>query len=310
MERLGGESWLCKCGQWTYGQKKKCSRCGIKKSWGQTTPNDADSAASTAQWRGGWEQQDWWSGAWSAESGSQQQLQQDSSQTIKQLEQALAALPRDAPNLQTSRKFLEDQLGAAKKAVTQSKPISSQLVSATGAMDRAKAKLHKAEEVAQQASQELLEAQQTVGSLDAEVRRLETETAAKDPSRNTSVETMIQGLSAVIADMKASGNVNVDTIKRAEVQMQALVEDVCTVALSASSSASQQQQQKQDVPMTQGPVGGQRNPLSGSPATKAARAEVAASAADVPLPDDAAPPGLVPPKVAVPVVAAVDGEQK
>ena len=40
--------WYCKCGGWNRGEKKKCNRCGIKKTWGWEVPPQGPEAIDNA----------------------------------------------------------------------------------------------------------------------------------------------------------------------------------------------------------------------------------------------------------------------
>ena len=108
---------------------------------------------------------------------------------------------RSTPRLYAdARASLAAQIAKKKRAITESKPLASQLAGASAAWERAKAKVEKAEGALATAIQEVENAKAAEATLATEVMELQARvTQSRQPDH--SITSMMSGMTTVLEDM-------------------------------------------------------------------------------------------------------------
>ena len=213
--------WQCSCRYWNAVAKKKCGRCGVKKSWAQyctqhweATPDAAQHNHFASEVSGGLA---------AAQDVTETQTVKDMQNKIKDLDVALNAVPTGGVFTE-ARNLLEAQKNELKKRITESKPLHLQLESCSGAVTRASKRLETAMNEEARAKAYLLECTASVARAQAEVeekaiekRKLELALAASVkesqasqggcPEQDNCLDKLKTSMETVIAEM-SSGAVN------------------------------------------------------------------------------------------------------
>ena len=216
----------CICSRYTAMGKNKCRSCGAKKAWATWSKagqgagyasvvygNPPQQPTSSVPMTAYLPASEYWpsidattipkAGSAADEMATSKDKEESPQQVIKSLESSLTFLPIGAA-FEPTRAFIKVQIEDAKKLITKSKPLPSQLAACSAALERTKGRCEKAREAAQKAQDLYLEECKQVQHLESEFRRLESEiTAASVPSpAASSIEEMSSALKRVLADMQ------------------------------------------------------------------------------------------------------------
>ena len=202
--------WQCQlCHIWHSQGQKKCHKCGLKKSFGQSA-----GGANAA----------WWSSPPAHVAASEPttttpiqakaplsstppqpapaQGSDDPREQIKAVEAALSVLP-DVPSLAAARAPLLLQQEALKRAITQQRPLGSQLDSCRAAVERAEKRRGECQAAHAKAGQALDQANLDLAKKQSELQTLERAVAAATRPRS-SLEELTEAVSKVWMELQAS----------------------------------------------------------------------------------------------------------
>ena len=137
------------------------------------------------------------------------------------------------------RKSFEDRISAAKRAVTKSKPITSQLSACVAALDRAQVKYKKAEDAMMKASSEYENARSERQRLADEKSRLEGEIFHGQPSKSC-LDSLGSSFQQVLSDMQHSSLVDQSVVTQAQFEMESLFGKLASLAASIKAAGGPQ----------------------------------------------------------------------
>ena len=138
------------------------------------------------------------------------------------------------------RDFLRAQIDDAKRSITKSKSLPSQLAACSAALGRAKTRCEKARKVAEAAQTTFVEELGNVQHLEVEARRIESEIASSGEcaASPNSIEDMASALKRVLAEMRRSSVVPEHVVCAAQQAMEGLYVSVTAVATEAAAVAA------------------------------------------------------------------------
>ena len=163
------------------------------------------------------------------------------SSDIKALESQLRAIPQGEV-FQTTRAHLEARIAEFKRATTQSKSPSEQLMTCSSALERARKRFDAAQAALAAATTEHQAASFVVDHLSNECSRLQAQVA---PRQNSS-EGMSEALRQVITEMESSTVLPSHVVSEAKTAMQSLFGQVSAVASEANRLAAATATKKTD----------------------------------------------------------------
>ena len=263
--------WQCTCGFWSEGQKKKCSRCGLKKAWATSAGLRADGSNKANSTRKEDEEVAAAAAAYAKiasrrDTNMEEDLGQDDRQEqdpptnpqdkIKEIDAMLSTLTGTGPTTLKVKQDLLSQKEEAKKEITLSKPIHIQLESCRGAVTRALKRLEAAEEKRVTAAELLAQAEAHQACMQVDLACKKDEMAKLEATvigqarhaDTTSAGDSLQALKAtmqnVICDMHR-GQVDQQSTVEATRLMEQLFTGLTTVANKQTATAPQQQKQPQ-----------------------------------------------------------------
>ena len=238
--------WWCKCTNWNYQDKKKCSRCGVKRAYGWTLANDPAIAAAQAEQASNASARDWWrdasstpvvgtvppgapatnalsplaadgassaapAGSGVASSAVASPEVEELKATIKRNEAIIATLGSNSPSVVAA---LAEEVSAAKRAITESKPVEQQIKSCAEAIQRHTEKLEKAQEKLREAQEGIKKEQEEIAELNETSRRLNVTLAQKPPTAIATMQNAEASLGKVVSDLQASNFIPTQTLEK------------------------------------------------------------------------------------------------
>ena len=172
---------------------------------------------------------------------SPEQAQQD----IKVYQDMLKQLPPEG--YAQKRRELEEKIQAAKRVITKSKRVSSQLSACVAALDRAAPKRQKAEEAAKKATEELEAAMLEEDRLTEEKARLEQEIVVTSPQQSC-LDLLSSSMRSVLADLQSSTAIDLTKVDQAKAEMETLYKKLNQLAGAAVTSQALSPAQRPRAP--------------------------------------------------------------
>lgn len=213
--------------------KGKCPKCGIRKTWATSATAPLASSASVERPHVN-----------VPLSEPVNDFHAAQSQKITDLEASLWVLPDNDDQVET-RAFLQGKIAEAKRAITLSKPIESQLNSAVQALSRAQTHKDAAAKAFSEAEANLQFASGKVERLENEVTRVRAAIATTQSQHGDSViqqsslEGLMKSMRTVMSDMHSSCVVPEHICVETEVTLKRVIDHISGIAAEAKRHANQ-----------------------------------------------------------------------
>ena len=221
------------CDYWNGSQKKKCTKCGIKKSFANALQGSQKGSTSVAASSNGWTEP-------SMEVDDQPNPTNRASlvNRIKDIDAALSGIP-EKDDFMVARRQLLEQKEHVKRQIIETKPMGARLDSCRAAVERAQKRSQSAAATLEAAQASLTEARQHLMNKEEELKHLEAEcvtAAASDMGGGgTCLDELQNSMTKVLQEMEGSGRVQQAHATEAYANMIKLFTGLTEIARQANS---------------------------------------------------------------------------